>query len=86
MELGSGNETDQGAEDGGVVTDEVALPVAMRVVPVQSNAMTSDIYRSVIHFTVNKVELKLTAPWKTGRQHKSKHPDPDPNPDPNSNH
>lgn len=24
------------------------------------------IYRAVIHFTVNKVDLKLTSPWKTG--------------------
>ena len=34
--------------------------------PTMPLASSESIYRSIIHFTVNKVELKLTSPWKTG--------------------
>ena len=45
---------------------EEAPTVAPAAVPPSSLADTK-IYRSIVHFTVNKVELKLTAPWKTGK-------------------
>ena len=52
----------------------IPIPSPSQTIPMNpSNVLpggsgpTESIYRSIIHFTVNKVELKLTAPWKTGK-------------------
>ena len=43
------------------------VPSEVRAAVAPPSMEDTKIYRSIIHFTVNKVELKLTAPWKTGK-------------------